>query len=84
MTASKRKITLDIKKAETTTENATKLKAQEGVAENSRITAVMMITGVGYIEAEKREVDSLEEANVLFISGRRRLCLEIAPQPVPV
>ena len=55
MTASKRKITLDIKKAETTAENVTKLKA-----------AGMMITGVGYIEAAKREVNNLEEANVLF------------------
>ena len=75
MTASKRKITLDIKNAETTAENVTKLKAQEGVAENSRITAGMMITGVGYIEAAKREVDSLEEANVLFTEMMADLAL---------
>ena len=65
MTSSKRKITLDIKKAETTAENVTKLKAQEGVTENCRITAGMMLTGVGYIESAKREVNNLEEANVL-------------------
>ena len=56
MTASKRKITLDIKKAETTAENVIKLKAQEGVTENCRITAGMMLTGVGYTEAAQRRL----------------------------
>ena len=67
ITTVKRQITQNIKKAKDTAGNVTRLKSQEGVTETSRITTGMLITGVGYIEAAKREIANLEEASNLYV-----------------
>ena len=71
----KKLITLSIKKPEDMHDSINKLKAQEGVTENCRITAGMILTGVGYLDSAQRELTNLSEANKLFVEMMNELVL---------
>ena len=71
----KKLITLAIKKVEDIKDSINKLKAQEGVTENCRIKAGMVLTGVGYLDAAQKEINNLSEANVFFSEMMSELAL---------
>ena len=73
----KKLITSNIKKAEDTHDGIIKLKSQEGITENCRIKAGMVLTGVAYLDAAQKEIINLSEANVFFSEMMSELALTV-------